>query len=139
MLDLNHPQTHWIFMASRESDAILTFAKLMTLLPTPERQQLLSRVARPIERLRQLNYDHFEASPFIELAIFDLEEGLHSIASLQSSESRLDGSGSCPVCGSPISDLPDYDDMTYCGSCLNIIADPRERLASGEGFGTFAI
>jgi len=138
MLDLKHPQTKWIFDAAHEGDAILGFAKLMTLLP-PQRQQLLPRVARPIERLRRLNREHFDASSFIERAISDLEAGCKSIASLPSTESRLDGRGPCPVCGSAIKHLPEYYDMTYCGHCLKTIADARERLASSEGFGTSAI
>ena len=139
MLDLKHPQTQWIFDASREDDAILSFAKLMTLLPTPQRQQLLQRIARPIVRLRRLNREHFGASPFIERAISDLEAGCQSIASLQSTESHLDGQGTCPVCGSAIKHLPEYHDMTYCGHCLSTIDDARKRLASSEGFGMWAI
>ena len=139
MLDLSHPKSRWVFDASHQGDAILTFAKLMTLLPTPQREQLLLRIARPIERLRHLNREHFDASSFIERAISDLEAGCKSIASLQSSESRLDGRGTCPVCGCAIEDLPEYSDMTYCGQCLKAIDDPRKRLASGKGFCTFAI
>jgi hypothetical protein len=52
VLDLKHPQTRWIMAASREEDAILRYIKLMTLLPTSKREQLLSRVARPISRLQ---------------------------------------------------------------------------------------
>jgi hypothetical protein len=139
MLDFKHPQTRWIFDASRECDAILGFAKLMTLLPTSQRQQLLPRIARPISHLSQLNTEHFGASPFIERAISDLEAGCEAIASLQSTESRLDGRGTCPVCDSAIKHIPEYDDMTYCGHCLSTIDDARERLASSEGFGTWAI
>jgi hypothetical protein len=139
MLDLKHPQTKWIFAASREEDAILSFAKLMTLLPTPQRQQILSRVARPIERLRQLNREQFGASSFIESAISDLGSGCHAIAGLQSTESRLDGHGNCPVCGSEIFDLPEYHGMPCCRRCLELIADARQRLESLEGFGTYAI
>jgi len=139
MLDLNNPQSRWIMKASREEDAVLTFAKLMTLLPTSERQQLLARIARPIEHLRRLNREHFDSSSFIERAIADLEGGCRAVASFQSTESRLDGHGTCPVCGSVITDLPDYHDMTYCGPCLDTIADARQRLDSSEGFGTYAI
>ena len=139
MLDLNHPQTQWRFSASREGDAILDFAKLMTLLPTPQRQQLLLRIARPIARLHRLNREHFGASSFIERAILDLEVGCQTIANLQSTESRLDGRGTCPVCGSAIKHLPEYHDITYCERCILLINDARERLASSEGFGTWAI
>lgn len=139
MLDHKHPQTKWIFSASRETDAILTFAKLMTLLPTPQRAQLLVRVARPIDRLRRLNREHFDASSFIESAISDLEAGCQSIASLPSNESHLDGRGNCPVCGSAITYLPEYNDMTYCEQCLSTLDDARGRLDSSEGFGTWAI
>ena len=67
MLDLNHPQTRWIMAASRDSDAVLTFAELMTLLP---------RVTRPIERLRQLNRDHFDAtSVIVGQAFFSRDTG----------------------------------------------------------------
>lgn len=139
MLDLNHPQSRWILAASHEDAAILTLAKLMTLLPTPQRQQLLPRIARPITRLRRLNHEHFGASTFIDHAITDLEAGCRMIASLPSSESRLDGRGMCPVCNTPLTDLPDYFDMTYCRQCLDHIAHARQRLSSGDGFGTDAI
>ena len=139
MLDVKHPQTKWIFDASREADAILSFAKLMTLLPTPQRQQLLLRVTRPIDQLRRLNREHFGASSFIDRAISDLEAGCQSIASLQSTESHLDGRGTCPVCGAAIKHLPEYHDTTYCGQCLRALDDARGRLDSAEGFGTWAI
>jgi hypothetical protein len=138
MLNRNHPQTKWIFAASRHDDAVLTLAKLMTLLPTIERQQLLGRIARHIERLHRLNREHFNASAFIERAISDLESACRSIANLQSGESRLDGRGTCPVCSSAITDLPDHDDV-YCARCLDIVSDARRRLDSSEGFGTWAI
>jgi hypothetical protein len=139
MLDLKHPQTKWIFDASREADAIISFAKLMTLLPTPQRQQLLLHVAPPLDRLRRLNREHFGASSFIDRAISDLEAGCQSIASLQSTQSHLDGRGTCSVCGSAIKHLPEYHTMTYCGQCLRAIDDARGRLDSSEGFGTWAI
>jgi len=139
MLDFNHPQARWRFAASRENDAILTFTKLMTLLPSPLRQQLLPRISRHLERLRRINREHFAASEFIDHAISDLEIGYKHIANLQSNESRLDGHGVCPVCGSEITDLADYSDMTYCNTCLDHIQDPRQRLASFDGFGFDAI
>ncbi len=136
---VSHPKQRWIFAASREDDAILTLTKLMTLLPTHQRQRLLRRVDRHLERLRAINNKHFDASPFIDSAINDLESGCRHIASLQSTESRLDGLGTCPVCSSAISDLPDHADMTYCGTCLNTIQDARLRLETEEGFSTGAI
>lgn len=120
-------------------DAILGFAQLMTLLPTQQRQQLLLRVARPFDRLRRLNREHFGASAFIDRAISDLEAGCRGIANLQSTESHLDGRGNCPVCASAITHLPEYHHMTYCGQCMRALDDPRERLNGPEGFGTWAI
>src|SRR5688572_26364071 len=116
MLDLRNPQSQWIFAASRHDSAILALSKLMTLIPTLQRAQILVRIAYPIARLRKLNHEHFGASPFIETAISDLETGCRAIAEFQSSESRLDGQGNCPVCSSPITHMPHEDyDMTYCG------------------------
>lgn len=139
MLDRSHPQSRWIIKASHEEGHVLTLAKLMTLLPTQQRQQLLPRVARPIARLRLLNRDHFGASPFIEQAISDLDASCRTVAELPSTSSRLDGQGSCPVCETAITDLPDLFDMTYCSKCLEHIKDARERLDSERGFGTCAI
>jgi hypothetical protein len=139
MLNLDHPQSNWIIAASHENDAILNFAKLMTLLPTPQRQELLPRVARHIKRLRRYNREHFNASVFIDGAIVELETGCTVIANLKSSESRLSGQGTCPVCSSPITDLPDYSDMTYCETCLGNFHHARQLLGSPNGFGFCAI
>jgi hypothetical protein len=137
--DLNNPKNQATFAAAREGDAILSFAKLMTLLPTPQRLQVLARIAVPIRRLRKLNHDHFGDSPTIESAISDLEAGCRTIAAFQSSESRLDGQGACPVCSSAITHNTKWYDMTYCNKCLDPIMDARECLASTNGFGTCLI
>src|SRR5215212_4788898 len=104
MLDLNHPMTRWTFAASREKDAVLSLAKLMTLLPTAQRQQVFKRLRRHIQRLQRLNEKYFENSPFIIRALEDLEAGCKTIAGFECTESRLDGEGSCPICRSAISD-----------------------------------
>jgi hypothetical protein len=139
VLNLSNPQSKWIFAASREMDAVLDFAKLMTLLPTFQRQQLLARVARPLESLRRLNRDHFSGSSYIEQGISDLQAGCHTIASFSSEESRLDGQGVCPVCGAPITDLSERHWMTYCAHCLEPVSEARNRLCGQKGFGTDAI
>jgi hypothetical protein len=136
MLDPNHPLTRWRFDVSHEEDAVLNLTKLMTLLPTHERRQLLSRIRRHIERLRRLNLEGFGGSDFIERAISDLEAGCNTIADFQSTESRLDGRGTCPVCHTAITDMPKYHHMTYCGQCLKIISDAMDRLGGFDGFGT---
>jgi hypothetical protein len=140
MLDLNHPQSQSVFAAARHTDAILELSKLKTLVPTPQRAEILARIEYPISRLRKLNRERFGASSFIDRAISDLEAGCRAIAESRSSESRLDGRGNCPVCGSQITHLPHQGhDMTYCGTCLERIFNARQRLASRKGFCTFAI
>lgn len=138
MLDLKNPQSMRIIEASRADDAILELAKLMTLLPTAQRQQVLVRIAEPIEKLHRLNREHFGNSDFIEKAITDLEIGCKTIASLESTESRLDGIGVCPVCGTDIGGLRKHS-APYCGKCLAAISDARERIESENGFKLFYI
>jgi hypothetical protein len=139
MLDLNHPMTEHIFAASRHDDAILSIAKRMTLVPTEERDALLCRSREHFASLRKLNQEHFEHSDFIASAIDELESGCEKIASLVSTEDHTDGCGSCPVCSTVITNLKDYQDMTYCGKCLGLISAQRAALDSLKGFGLFAI
>ena len=139
MLDYDHPQSQWIVAASRQLDAILEHTKLMTLLPTEQRRQILGRVTDPIERLRKLNKEHFDASAFIEDTLSNLEASCSALASLQSTESRLDGHGACPVCGTGITHFPEYFNMTYCGLCHAPVQNALQSVESAEGFGTFAI
>lgn len=51
MLDLNHPMTQYIFAAARLNNAILECAKSMTLVSTPNRQELLSECLTRLERM----------------------------------------------------------------------------------------
>lgn len=140
MLDTSDPQSRFIFEAARHEDEVLELAKLMTLLPTVQRQQLLTRIERPLASMRELNVKRFGGSDVIAKAIDALEQACGTIARFQSVESRLDGCGNCPVCGSTIIDLKDYPYSTpYCGTCLKPIDEPRALLEGDDGFQTVYI
>ena len=149
MLDLNHPMTPHIFAAARLNDAILECAKSMTRLSTPKRQELLQESLTRLERMRCLNTDHFEASPFVFAAIDELEHAVQALANVDVEEAAAASAAAleiCPVCGTPLTQvkldyMPRPEDRlsVYCSPCLSVIFPARQKLDSSEGFGTWAI
>ena len=139
MLDLDFPQSKHVFQAAKLEDKILAHTKKMTLLPTPQRIELLKMVEDVCNEMRILNRDHFGCSEYIQDAINELVAGCKSIAHGESDKDLTDGSGQCDVCGAKITNLGEYEDMIYCGNCLDAISNARSKLEGVEGFGTFAI
>ncbi len=136
MLDLNHPQTKWIFRVSHEKDAIHELTQMMTLLPTDQRQQLLERVLIHIERIRELNRCFFGGKSDNEGAIVELEKACRKLASLPSQKSFLDGNAECSVCGTMI-EPPGAYNIVLCSPCWQGSLYALESV--GSHFGTNVI
>ena len=136
MLDLDHPQTNWIFEASGLEGAVLTRAKKMTLVPTCERKDLLDEVFIFCDDMKILNKKHFSNSNFINEAVDELYKACTDIANIDASKDMTDGTGNCEVCNTRITNLKGYSDMIYCDTCLTKTDVSRGKLESSEGFGT---
>ncbi len=105
MLDLDHPMTQHIFAASGAKDRVLQRAKRMTLASSQQRLKMLEACGADLEKMRQLNREHFKASPFIFEAIDELEAALQTLAALKKGaiiEDKSNGEGHCPGCGTQI-------------------------------------
>jgi len=141
MLDLDNPMTRHRFSAAAIDDVILERAKLMTMASTEERHILLQDCQIRLERMRQLNAEHFKASPFVSAAIDELETAIRTLASVDvcvSSATQAQALGMCPVCGTALTRIKTYVSI-FCSPCLETISSARRKLDSGEGFGTWAI
>lgn len=139
MLDLDHPQSEHVFQAAKLEDEIVTYIKRMTLLPTQRRVDLLKKIENVCREMKILNRDHFGASAYIQDAVDELLAGCESIAHGESDKDLTDGTGQCDVCGTKITSLDEYEDMIYCGNCLDTTSRARDKLEGSEGFGTWAI
>ncbi|HTR41833.1 MAG TPA: hypothetical protein VMH87_09485 [Pseudomonadales bacterium] len=142
MLNLNHPQSKHIFAASRFEDAVLEHAKKMTLVPSVRRRELLIECQQQLNKMRTLNAEHFENSPFIFEAIDELGMSLIQLAELRHGsivEDRSIGDGCCAACETPITNIvtvPSMPRSIYCSPCLEIIMPALSKLRSRKGFGT---
>jgi hypothetical protein len=145
MLDLNHPHSEHIFAAGRLEDGVLERAKQMTLLPSTRRRELQIECQELLEKMRELNRDHFKDSASISDAISELERSVVSLAELQNRgilEDKSEGNGCCSACGTQLTNFVFISSMpreVYCGRCLHIIMPALEKLRSANGFGTVFI
>jgi hypothetical protein len=139
MLDLNHPQTKFVFAISREDDRILSIAKKMTLISTEQKREQLKLAGKHFENMRSIMREGWKESRTKELAIAELEKQLAELASTESSNEFLtDWQGKiCTVCQTEITDLKGYADMVYCDQCLQTIDSGRR--AVDKAFGLWLI
>jgi hypothetical protein len=145
MLNLDHPQSKHVFAASNLEDSVFERAKLMTLVPSARRRELLGECEPKLAAMRTLNTEHFDNSERISEVIDDLARRLNQLANLgngQVSSDHSKGEGNCSVCGTAIKNfvaVPSLPREIYCGRCLDIVMPAIEKLRSDDGFGTWAI
>jgi len=84
MLDLNHPQSKYIFAAARLEDAIRDGANHIMAAQPSERGELLAACEQHLASMRTLNADHFRSSPSIALIIDELQVALRALAMSES-------------------------------------------------------
>ena len=135
MLDLDHPMTKFVFAISREDGAILSIAKRMTLVATPEKRELLNHAHKHIDQMHQIVLKGWGQSDKMSAAIELLQKQVEILASIPSqNDFTINWRGQkCTVCGSLIKNLEQYADMLYCGQCLDTIEPGR--MAIDEAFG----
>ncbi len=79
MLDTDHPQTKHVFSASALEDALLARVNQMQDLPKSGRAAALPECLHIIAKMRRLNQEHFDASPFIEAALSEAQTALEQL------------------------------------------------------------
>lgn len=139
MLDLNHPQTPFIFAMAREDDAVLSLAKKMTLVSTAEKAELFQKCQKHFSEMRKICSEGFKKSKKKSKTIDQLASEVKVLATTESTNDFLESwrGACCSVCGSEITDLEGYPDMIYCRTCLRVI--DRGRAAVDQAFDLFCI
>ena len=132
MLDLNHPQTPFIFAMAREDDAILSLAKKMTLVDTARKKELLETSLRHSAEMKKICDEGFKKTKKKHKAIELLESEITTLALVESTNDFLISwqGAECSVCKSEITNLEGYPDMIYCRTCLGIIDKGRSAVDS---------
>jgi hypothetical protein len=142
MLRLDHPMTEHIFHASGLLDGLLGAGQRMSISPSPIRAELLGKCLSRLDEVRELARAQFPSRvAFITGAVDELEAGLRTLAGLgggQIIDDRRDGLGNCPVCGTAITNYPEYS-LVLCGKCDELFMPAHGKLCGFDGFGTDAI
>lgn len=135
MLDLDHPETKFIFAIAREDDAILSIAKRMTLVSTEEKADLLIQGRKHIANMRDILVEGWKKSRKKSAAIDLLSKNLEEFALVESTNDFVDDwkGKICSVCCSEITNLEGYEDMTYCSTCLDKFGPGREAVDKAFG------
>lgn len=142
MLDLNHPQTPYTFAASTQLGIILEQCELMTLWDARRRQFCMANVRPALAALRWLAHEWFADSPRLPDALADLECRVEQLAGLLPHGSREWGgrASECPVCGATATGPSEYNSISYCSPCMDLITPAKMRVEScEEGFRIEAI
>jgi len=142
MLDHRSPQAQYIRQASALCDAVMKRGQRMSVAPSNVRAELLAQCLPFFTELRELARVRFaKRTSFILVAIDEYESAIKTLAGLNDgkiTEDHRDGTGSCPVCGTPITHMPEYQ-LVLCGMCDKPYMAAYIKLDSSEGFGTWAI
>lgn len=127
MLDLDHPDTKFIFAIAREDDAILAIAKRMTLVSTAEKAELLKEGRKHVSNMREILVQGWKKSPEKTAAIELLAKQLEEYAAIESTNAFVDDweGKICTVCDTQITNLEGYEDMIYCPTCLDTFSTGR--------------
>ena len=127
MLDLNHPETKYIFAIAHQDDAILSIAKRMTLVDTETKQLLLPSAHGAISKMRQICIEGWKRRKDKMEALDLLHSQLSELAAIPSVNDYVTEwrDKNCTACGSKITSLESYKDMCYCPTCLKVIEAGR--------------
>lgn len=142
MLDLDHPLTPSVFAASTQLDLILDYCKKITLSGTSGRRFMLEVIRPAFAALRWLAANRFGDQSRIPDGIAELERQVKTLAELPLRDPNHRGgpAAHCPACGGAPTVPSEYDRISYCSPCLNVIMPGLMRVRScKEGFGTQAI
>ena len=84
MLDLNHPQSKYVFAAARLEDAIRDRANRIILARPSERSAVLDECKEYLASMRRLAAEHFLHKPSLTLIIDELQDALKALATSES-------------------------------------------------------
>lgn len=151
MLDSTHPITQHVFRASGLMDRVMSRGQKMSVSPSAVRAELLAECLPLFAEMRELARAQFgKQAAFIVAAVDEYEAAIRTLGGLgggRITEDRRDGEGVCPACGTPVTrfrPLPDckgFEDhwIIVCRECGEPFMEAHGKLASPEGFGTWAI
>jgi hypothetical protein len=137
VLDLDHPQSRYVFAAAHQLGLIQQFIKKMTY--SSRRAELLASIEPAFVALRWLNDKHFGASAKTKASIEHLWQRLNEFAG---EAVVAEGRNRCTSCGGEltVSEYPGLPTDRYCSPCYSRVAPALEAVESLEaGFGTVAI
>ena len=142
MLRLDNPMRQHVFQASGLMDAVMACGQKMSVSPSPIRAELFLGCLPRFATMRELAIAHFGGrAAYILKSIDDYETAIRALAGLgggRITEDRRDGTGTCPVCATPINHYPKYQ-IVLCCECVRPFMAAYSKLDSSEGFGTWAI
>ncbi len=142
MLNLNHPMTQHVFRASALMDGVMFRGQRMSVSPSMVRAELLAKCLPLFAEMRELALVRFtEKAKYIVAAVDEYEAAIRALAILGDggiTEDRRDGTGSCPVCGTGITQYPECR-IIVCGECDKPYMAAYDKLDSSDGFCTWAI
>lgn len=130
---------------------VMMRGQTMSVSPSIVRTQLLNECLPLFEEMRELARGHFSSILTFLLAVIDeYEAAIRDLAGLrggQISEDRRDGEGNCPACGTAIIKFcanpngkgPGDRWIILCRKCNEPFMAAYEKLASTDGFCTWAI
>ena len=134
--------TQHVFQASGLMDAVMARGQKMSVSPSSVRSELLLGCLTRFAAMRELGIAHFgERAAYILKALDEYEAAIRALARLgggRITEDRRDGTGTCPVCATPITHFPDLE-VVLCGECDKPFMEAYSKLDASEGFGTWAI
>ena len=127
MLDLNHPQTKFIFAMAGEVGIVVSVAKRMTLVDTAAKSLLLPRAHEATKRMREICIEGWGNKKYKLKAIELLHLQITEFSAIHSTNNFVVDwlAKTCTVCESQITNLEEYDDMLYCPKCLDYISGGR--------------
>ena len=117
MLDLNHPQTKFVFAIARADDALLSIAKQMTLVDNPTKQLLLPRAHEAILMMRDCCLEGWGKKQKKLDAIDLLHKRITEFAAVPSTNDYV--TGVARTAPSVSSQLPTSKNTTICSIAQN--------------------
>lgn len=135
MLDLNHPDTPYIFAISSEDDALLSIVKRMTLVSTSEKMLLLQRATDHLQAMREITLGYWGSSQSRIEAIDLLASQIETLSAIESQNDFVsDWQGKvCTVCDDRIHNLEQWRDMLYCPTCIKLVDEGRQAVSNAFG------
>src|SRR5215207_9716821 len=141
MLDLDDPQTPYIFGAAFQLGLVFDYCKTITTGESYEERHRMVESMRPaFAALRWLNREKFSSSSEIASAIDAFESKVDELAAIPCGRTPRpfnDRVAICPCCNQGLRVPDQYESKRYCVKCFDVVIESHERCC--EVFGADAI